>query len=163
MKNKKATSRQIKNAYCEHHSNLALLTAAVAMVAFMVLLVIYMGEFQNMNYYSYQKLEMSRGVSVGVGVASWVAAAVLSFVSVRKKKKYLVEYIVYAVVIGFGLFFLYQPGNLGFIFKLVQKTSFGFAWTRNSYKLLCILSAVYFVVSIVWHSVLSTPGKANKK
>ena len=92
MKNKKATSRQIKNAYCEHHSNLALLTAAVAMVAFMVLLVIYMGEFQNMNYYSYQKLEMSRGVSVGVGVASWIAAAVLSFVSVRKKKKYLVEY-----------------------------------------------------------------------
>ncbi len=155
MKNKNVTNKQEKNVYCEHHSNLALLTTAAAMIAFMVLLVIYMG-FKN-----YQRLEMSIAVASFASIACWILAAVIGAVSVIKKKKYLVEYFIYTLFMGFALFFLFEPGKLGIIFDWLYPTGIFSAWSVNAFWGICIVSGVYFLVSIVWHSILGTPKKGK--
>lgn len=160
MKNRKATEKQIKNIYCEHHSNLALLTTAVAMITFMVFMLIYMGTFQSGNY-SMSKVDMAMGVAKVVAVACWIITAGLCVLIATKKKKYLVEYAAYSLVMGFGLFFMYNMPM--FIYNAFSKFAFARSWAKTVFTALSLLSAIYFVVSVSWHLVLATPGKSKKK
>lgn len=161
MKNRKPTNKQIKNMSCEHHSNLSLLSTAVGMIALMVLMLIYMGTFQSGNY-SMNKMNMAIGVSTFVGVACWIAGAVLAIISVLKKKKYLIEYIVYSFVMGFLLFFMYNmpPFLHEALFKGTPIYSQRAIWLFRGASAIAI---AHFVISVIWHGVLATPKKAKKK
>ncbi len=160
MKNKNVVKKEQKTVYCEHHSNLALLTTAVAMIAFMVLMLIYMGIVQGERF-SQSKFEMALAIAPVAGVICWLLAAVLGVIIVGKKKTYLIEYFIYSLIMGFALFFLFQPGKLGFLFDWLYPTGIFAAWSVNAFWGISILSAVYFVVSIVWHSILGTPKKGK--
>ncbi len=162
MKNRKPTEKQIKSIYCEHHSNLALLTTAIGMVAFMVLMLIYMGIVQGERF-SQSRFDMALAIAPVAGIICWILAAVLGVVIAYKKKTYLTEYFVYSLFMGFALFFLFEPGKLGFIFDWLYPTGIFNAWSVYAFWGTCIVSAIYFITSIVWHSVLGTPGKNKKK
>ncbi len=161
MKNRKPTNKQIKNMACEHHSNLALLSTAVGMIAFMVLMLIYMGTFQSGNY-SMNKMNMAIGVSTFVGIACWIVGAVLAVVAVLKKKKFLAEYIAYSFVMGFLLFFMYNmPAFLHeALFKGTSIYNTRAVWL---FRVASILAGAHFVISVIWHGILATPKKAKKK
>ena len=160
MKNKNVANKQQKNVLCEHHSNLALLTTAVAMIAFMVLMVIYMGLMQGERF-SQTKFDMALAIAPVAGVICWILAAVIGVVIAVKKKSYLVEYFIYSLFMGFALFFLFEPGKLGFIFDWLYPTGIFNAWSINAFWGTCIVSGVYFLLSIVWHSILGTPKKGK--
>ncbi len=154
MKNRKSTDRQIRNLYCEHHSNLALLSTAVAMVAFMLLMLIYMGTLGNV---SPQRAVMATTIAPVIGVACWVLGAVMLLIVVLKKKKYLIEYAVYSLVMGFGLFFIYNMPM--FLYENFKNVYFVSNWAKCVFFAMVVVSVAYLVVSVVWHIVLSTPKK----
>ncbi len=155
MDRKKTLSKHIRNERCEHHSNLALLTTVMAMVSFVVLMSVYMGAHNPAN------LELALGAAKYCAVAFWIGAALFAYNGVKKKKKYLLEYIVGTLVMGFGLFFMYdRPALIG---RLVQGTYLQANWANGIFRGLAVLLVVYSFVSIAWHVVLATPRKSNKK
>lgn len=156
MKNKKSTDRQIRNLYCEHHSNLALLSTAVAMVAFMVFMLIYMGTLGNV---SPQRAVMATSVAPVIGVACWVISAVMFLVVALKKKKYLIEYAVYSLVMGFGLFFIYNMPM--FLYDNFKNAYLIANWAKCVFFAMVVVSVIYLLISVVWHFVLSTPKKSK--
>jgi hypothetical protein len=154
MKKKISAEKQLKNAYCEKHSNLALITTALAMISFVVLMPVYMGDHNPM------RVSLALGASKAGGVLAWIAAAVIIFVSVKGGKKHLAEYAVYLIIMGIGLFFMYNMPM--FVYNLIKDTRFAFNWARNIFKILSAISAVYFVVSVIWHVVLASPDRKAK-
>ena len=157
MKNRKPTDKQIKNVYCEHHSNLALLTTAIAMVTFMVLMLIYMGTMGNVNP---QRALMAYSISPVIGVVCWIAAAALCIIIATKKKKYLIEYAVYALVMGFGLFFMYKMP--AFVYTAFKGHAIATNWAKTVFLAVAAFGTIYVIVSVVWHLILATPGKSKK-
>jgi len=158
MKKKQSENKQSKNLYFEHHSNLALVTTAFAMVVFMILLIT--NSAVNVENFSQAKFNMALGVAPAAGIGFWILGAVMAVVVVTKKKKYLTEYVIYSLFMGFCLFFVFAPDKLGFIADWLQPT--GLLTSVNIYWGTTFVSVAYFVVSIVWHSILATPRK-NKK
>lgn len=154
MKSKIPADKQIKKANYEHHSNLALITTALAMISFVILMLIYMGERNP------ARIDLAIGTSKFAAAGLWIASAILAVQSVRKSHKYLIEYIVYMIVLGFGLFFMY---DMGFLYHIFGGTTFAYKWARNLFKVLSVISAVYFLISVIWHVVLATPRKSKKK
>ena len=156
MKNKKSTDRQVRNLYCEHHSNLALLSTAVAMVAFMVFMLIYMGTLGNV---SPQRAVMATSVAPVIGVACWIISAVMFLVAALIKKKYLIEYAVYSLVMGFGLFFIYNMPM--FLYDNFKNAYLIANWAKCVFFAMVVASVIYLLISVVWHFVLSTPKKSK--
>ncbi len=154
MKNRKPTNKQIKNETCEHHSNLALITTVVAMISFVVLMIVYMGD------HNPARIEMAFTASRVCAAGFWIAAAVLAVKSVRSRIKYLLEYIIYMIIVGFGLMFMYNMPH--FVYELLEGTKIGMNWARAIFKGLSLLSVVYFLTSVIWHLVLATPRSAKK-
>ena len=154
MKKKISEEKQLKNAYCEKHSNLALVTTALAMVSFVVLMLVYMGD------HNPSRVSLALGASKVGAVAAWIVAAVITFVCVKKGEKHLAEYAVYLIVMGIGLFVMYNMPM--FVYRLIKDTRFAFNWARNIFKILSLISGVYFLVSVTWHMVLASP-RGNKK
>ena len=152
---KKASYSSIKNERCEHHSNLALATTVVAMVCFVVLMFIYMSSHNPGGAVRPSE------ISVAGAVISWITAAILAYNSVRKGKKYLLEYIVLLLVFGLGLFVMYD--RPGFIRALVEGTYFQSNWARGIFKIVSVCLVAYSLVSIAWHIILATPRKSKKK
>lgn len=154
MKTKLTYEQQIKKANCEHHSNLTLVTTAVAMITFVVLLIIYRGES------NYLMIDMATSMATAIPVITWIAAAILAVKAVKTKKKYMAEYIIYMIVMPFGLFFMYNMP--AFAIKLMNKIGVAYS-SRIILKAEAIVAAVYFVVSLTWHIILATPRKSKKK
>ncbi len=149
MKNKKNASI---NNY-EHHSNMALLTTVIALVSFVVLMVVYMGD------HSPQRVEMAIGASKLCAVLYWAGAAVLSFNAVKRGKGYLAEYIVYMIIIGFGLFFMYNMPM--FVYELLKDTVIATNWARGIFRVLAVGSVIYSGVSIGYHMFRATPRRTK--
>lgn len=149
MKNKKNSSI---NNY-EHHSNMALLTTVIALASFVVLMIVYMGD------HSPQKAEMVVGASKLCAVIYWLISAFLAFGAVKKGKKYLAEYIVYMIITGFGLFFMYNMPM--FIYELVKDTVIATNWARGIFRVLAIGSVIYSGVSIGYHMYRATPRRTK--
>lgn len=147
MKNKKYTEGQ--NLSRELHSNLMLATTIIAMLGFVVLMLIYMG-MRNPSVMS-----LATGAARFGGIAAWFAAALLAFNSVKKQKKYFLEYIIYLIIMGFGLTFMFNaPFSMNFMYKHNITN-----WARNSVIALVALSGVFFVASIAFHGVLASVRK----
>ena len=119
-----------------------------------------MGTFQSGNY-SMQKIDLAMGVAKVVGVACWIITAGLCVIIATKKKKYLAEYAVYSLVMGFGLFFMYNMPE--FIYKAFYNFKFIHSWAKTIFAGLSVLAVIYFLVSVTWHVVLATPKKNKKK
>lgn len=149
MNNKKNAN---KNNY-EHHSNMALLTTVIALVSFVVLMIVYMGD------HSPQKAEMAVAASKFCAVVYWLIAALLSYNAVRKGKKYLAEYIVYMIIMGFGLLFMYNMPM--FAYELLKDTFIATNWARVIFRVLAIGSVIYSAVSIGYHMFLATPRRTK--
>ena len=154
MKNRKPTDKQIKNVYLEHHSNLALLSTAVAMVSLMIFMLLYMGTLGNVTP---ERAVMAYSVAPVIGVACWIIAAVLCLVIAVKKKIYLIEFAVYSLIMGFGLFFIYNMP--AFFYNNFKNTYIVANWAKSLFVGMLTVSAVYLVVSVVWHLILATPKK----
>jgi len=153
MKNRKPTNKQMKNERCEHHSNLALITTVVAMISFVVLMIVYMGD------HNPSRIEMAFTASRVCSVGYWVAAAILAVKSVKTGAKHLLEYIIYMIIVGFGLMFMYNMPH--FAYELLEGTRLGMNWARAIFKGLSLLSVVYFLTSVIWHLVLATPKRGK--
>lgn len=147
-------NRQIKNERCEHHSNLALVTTVVAMIGFVSLMFVYIGEHNSANALAIIT------ASCYLGIAYWVAAALTAYRAVKKAHKYLVEYVVFLLVFGFGFFFMHNMPE--FVYNIIAGTALAGNWARSVFKALAILLAAYFVVSVGWHVILATPGRGKK-
>lgn len=154
MKIKKSTNKQLRNERCEHHSNLALFTTVMAMIGFVVLMFVYIGDHNPSN------IGLAQTASKYCAAAFWVAAAFTSYNAVRKKRKYLIEYIIYMLVLGFGLFFMYSMPD--FVYEMIKGTYFGGNWARGVFKVLSVSLVIYSLVSIMYHIVLATPAKKKK-
>ena len=155
MKTRKPTDKQIRNERCEHHSNLALLTTVVAMIGLVVLMFVYMGDHNSAN------IGLVISASKYCAAAAWIGAAVFAWNAVSKKKKYLLEYIIYLLVLGAGLFFMYSMPD--FVYELIKGTYLSRNWARSIFKVTAISLVVYSLVSLVWHVILATPRKSGKK
>lgn len=151
MKTRKLTDKRIKMLKCEHHSNLALMTTVIALTSFVVLMLVYMGD------HSAARVGMAIGASRLCGIAFWIAAAAFAVNAVRKNKKYLIEYIIYMIILGFGLFFMYSMPS--FIYPVIEGTIIASNWARGIFRVLAVGSVVYFIISVGYHLVLATPGK----
>lgn len=149
MKNKK---NAVINSY-EHHSNMALLTTVIALASFVVLMIVYMGD------HSAQKAEMAIGASKICAVIYWLGASVLSYNAVKRGKKYLVEYIIYMLITGFGLFFMYNMPM--FVYELLKDTVIATNWARAIFRVLAVGSVVYSGISIGYHMYRATPGRTK--
>lgn len=152
---KKDLEKQMKNIKYEHHSNLALITTVMAMIGFVVLLFVYVGQHNIANP------ELVVNGTLYCGVAAWIGAAIFAFNAVKKGKKYLTEYIVYLLVLGFGLFFMYNQPD--FVAPLVKGTYFEYKWAKGLFSVLSFGVVIYSVTSIAWHVILATPGRCKKK
>ena len=100
---------------------------------------------------------MATSVAPVLGVACWVLGAVMLLVVALKKKKYLIEYAVYSLVMGFGLFFIYNMPM--FLYDHFKNVYFVANWAKCMFFAMVAVSVVYLVVSVVWHFALSTPKK----
>ena len=140
------------NSY-EHHSNMALLTTVIALASFVVLMIVYMGD------HSPQRVEMAIGASKFCAVLYWLISAVLSYSVVKKGKKYLTEYIVYMIITGFGLFFMYNMPM--FMYELLKDTIIATNWARGIFRVLAIGSVIYSGVSIGYHMFRATPRRTK--
>lgn len=148
MKKKNAGNRQ--EVSCELHSNLMLVTTSVAMLGIVVLMIIYMA-MKNPSL-----ITLATGAARFGGIAAWIAAALLAFNGVKKNKKYFVEYMVYCLIMGFGLTFMFNVPFFAryFVFKYNITN-----WAHNSLIALTALTGVFFAVSIVCHGVLASPKR----
>ena len=133
----------------ELHSNLKLFTTSLTMISFVVIMLIYMG-LKNPALNN-TAINTSR---IG-GAASWIAAAFLAFHSVRGRKKYFVEYVIYLMIMGFGFTFMFNvPAIIFFNFNV------GNLWARNTLIVLCAVTAIFFFISVIWHAILAA-GKGK--
>lgn len=148
------SNRQIKNERCEHHSNLALVTTVMAMIGFVSLMFVYIGEHNAAG------ASMIVAGSRYLAIAYWIAAAITAYRAVKKSKKYLAEYIAFLIVFGFGLFFMHAMPE--FVYDIVKGTYVGGNWARVVFKALSVILVVYFVVGVAWHVFLATPRKGKK-
>ena len=155
MVSKKSSEKIIRHERCERHSNLALLTTVMAMVGFVVLMFVYIGE-RNPAHWS-----LVRNMSKICAVIFWIAAAAFAVNAVKKKKPFLAEYVIYTIIIGFGLFFMYT--RPGFLRNVLEGTYLQENWASGIFKGVSILLVIYAVVSIAWHVILATPRKSKKK
>ena len=146
--------KERKNERCEHHSNLALVTTVMAMIGFVSLMFVYIGEHNSAN---------AAAIVTGscyLGVAYWVAAALTAYRAVNKGHKYLLEYIVFLLVFGFGFFFMHAMP--AFVYNMIAGTALAGNWARNVFKFLAVILGAYFIVSVGWHVILATPGRGKK-
>ncbi len=146
--------RQIRNEKCEHHSNLALVSVVVAMVTFVVLMFVYMGD------HNPARVEMVVNASKYLAAGCWITSAVFAITAVRRKRKYLLEYLLVFLVLGFGLFYMYDMPN--WVYEIIKNTTIAYNWAKAVFRALAIGLGLYTVVSIVWHGILATPKKAGK-
>jgi len=151
MKIRKPTEKKMKVLKYEHHSNLALLTTVIALISFVVLMLVYMGDRTP------QRIDMAIGASKFCAIGFWVAAAIFAVNAVRKNKRYLLEYIIYMIILGFGLFFMYSMP--AFIYSLIKDTMLGLNWARAIFRVLSVGAVVYSIVSVLCHVILATPKK----
>lgn len=152
---KKSSDKYVRHEKYEQHSNLALFTTVMAMVGFVVLMFVYMGERNPANWL------LVRNASKVCGLIFWICAAFFAVNAVKKRKKYLAEYVIYTVILGFGLFFMYTRPV--FLRTLVEGTYFDGNWAGGVFKLISVMLVVYSFVSIAWHVILATPRKSRKK
>ena len=135
----------------ELHSNLMLVTTTVAMLGFVILMLIYMA-MKNPAL-----LNLATGAARFGGIAAWIVAALLAFNSVKKSKKYFLEYIVYCLIMGFGLTFMFNvPFSMAFIYKHNITN-----WAHNTLIALFALTGVFFAISVAWHGVLASPKRGK--
>jgi hypothetical protein len=151
----KSSDKLMKHEKYERHSNLALLTTVMAMVGFVVLMFVYIGE-RNPSHWL-----LVRNLSKVCAVVFWIVAAAFAVNSVKKKKKFLVEYVIYTIIIGFGLFFMYTRPS--FLRPIVEGTYLQQNWASGVFKIIAVMLVIYSFVSIAWHIVLATPRKSKKK
>ena len=152
---KKSSDKLMKHEKYERHSNLALLTTVMAMVGFVVLMFVYIGERNPAHWM------LVRNASKVCAVVFWIAAASFAVNAVKKKKKFLLEYIIYTIIIGFGLFFMYIRPR--FLATIVEGTYLESNWASGVFKGISILLVIYSFISIAWHVILATPRKSKKK
>ena len=152
---KKSSEKIMKHERCERHSNLALLTTVMAMVGFVVLMFVYIGERNPAHWL------LVRNASKICAVTFWIAAASFALNAVKKKKPFLAEYVIYTIIIGFGLFFMYTRPM--FMRSLVEGTYLQENWAGGIFKGMSILLVIYSVISIAWQVILATPRKSKKK
>ena len=151
MKNRKNTDKQAKHLMCELHSNLMLVTTTFAMLGFVVLMLIYMG----------MKNPTQSGLATSTaqvsGILSWIAAAVMAVRSVKSHKRFLCEYVVYLIIMGFGLTFMFNiPMMLmGLVYYRLHITN----WAQLVHFGLSVVTGVFFAVSIIWHGILANPKR----
>lgn len=136
---KRALSREL-------HSNLMIGSTFAAMIGFVVLLLINTAS-KNPSLY-----DITVSASVWSGVASWVIAAVFAYKAVKEGKKYFLEYIIYSLLMGFGLFFMH---NVPF-FALSFVLKFGIQWAQWTFRVLLALTGVFFFGSIAWHGIMAS-------
>lgn len=134
----------------ELHSNLMLVTTSVAMIGFVVLMLIYMA-MKNPGL-----IALATGTARFGGIAACAVAALLAFNSVKHNKKYFIEYMIYCLIMGFGLTFMFSVPF--FAMPLVLKFNIT-NWAHNSLIVLMALTGVFFVVSIICHGVLASPKR----
>ncbi len=147
MKNKE--NKNAKNLSCELHSNLMLVTTVVAMVVFVILMLIYMG-MRNPALIS-----LATGAASFGGMISWITAAALAYNSIKKHKKYFLEYIIYLIITGFVFAFMF---NVPFSMVFMNKHHLT-NWAHDSLLALTIVNGVFFVVSVIFHAVYANPKK----
>lgn len=148
MKNKD-NKNKIKNISCELHSNLMLITTVISMLIFVVLMLIYMG-MRNPALVSLAVNSAKYG-----SVATWITAAALAYSSIKKHSKYYLEYIVYLIVAGFVLVFMF---NVPFSMVFLNKHHIT-DWAHKSLIILTAANSIFFVVSVICHAVFAN----NKK
>ncbi len=155
MDRKKKVNKYIRNERCEHHSNLALITTVMAMAGFVMLMFVYIGEHNPAN------VELAMAASRYFGVALWIGAAAFAYNAVKKKKKHLIEYVIYTLILGFGLFFMYNRPNI--FVNIVEGTFFEGNWASGVFRVLSVSLVLYALVSIIWHACLGNPTGKKKK
>lgn len=147
---KRVPRKENINSY-EHHSNMALLTTVISLITFAVLMLVYIGD------HSPQKIELAITSSKVCAVLYWIVAAILAVKAVRGGRKYLAEYVVYMIFIGFGLVFMYNMPM--FVYAIIKNTIIATNWARAVFRGLMIVAVLYAGVSIGWHIVLATPRR----
>ena len=135
----------------EHHSNMALLTTVISLISFAVLMLVYIGD------HAPQKMELAITASKVCAVLYWITAAIFAVKAVRQSRRYLAEYIVYMIFVGFGLVFMYNMPI--FVYNIIKNTIIASNWARAVFWGLTVVSVVYAVVSIAWHIILATPRR----
>ncbi len=126
-----------------------LITTIIAMLGFVVLMLIYMG-MRNPSL-----INLALSAARAGGVAAWICAAAMAFNSVKNHKKYFLEYIVYLIIMGFGLTFMFNaPFSMNFMYTHKINN-----WARNTIIALGALSAVFFIASVACHAVLAGSRK----
>jgi len=147
MNKKRADNK--KNVSYELHSNLMIATTLLAMAGFAVLMMI------NMSMRTPHLAMLSLRIASVGGVIAFAVAALLAYKAVKHNKKHFLEYIIYCIILGFGLTFMFNVPP--FLVNFVYKNSIN--WGSSSLAALMIVTAVFFVVSVAWHGVLASPRK----
>ena len=145
--NKKKTDT--KHVSQELHSNLMITTTFFAMVGFALLMVI------SMSMRNYNLVMLTIKIATIGGIAAFAVAAYLAYRAVKNKFTYLLEYIIYCMILGFGLTFMFNVP--AFLVNFVMKYSI--SWASYSLAGLMILTGVFFVGSVAWHGVLASPKR----
>lgn len=133
----------------ELHSNLMLVSTSVAMICFVALMLIYMG-MKNTAL-----PEFTTSCSRVCAIVVWVSAAVMAYRAVKRKKSYLLEYVVYFILMGFGFMFMFNmPAFLYVKFHITN-------WATMVFRTLMVLTGLFFAGSVAIHGVLAS--KVKKK
>ena len=147
MNKKKADNLNVSR---ELHSNLMIVSTLIAMIGFAVLMIIYM-TMRNPSLVGFTTTLPAVG-----GFVAWVTAAYLAFKAVKENKKYFLEYIIYCIIMGFGLTFMF---NVPRFISVILYNNGIIDTARITLKALVALTGVFFVVSVAVHGVLASPKR----
>lgn len=147
--NKKKADNNL-NISRELHSNLMIVSTLISMIGFALLMIIYM-TMRNPSLLSLTTTLPSVG-----GLVAWISAAILAYKAVKEKKKYFLEYIIYCIIMGFGLTFMFNVPR--FISVLLYNNGIVDV-ARITLIGLVALTGLFFVGSVVWHGVLASPKR----
>ena len=140
--NKKKTN---KNVSQELHSNLMITTTFFSMVGFALLMVI------SMSMRNYNLAMLTIKIASFGGVVAFAVSAYLAYMAVKNKFTYLLEYIIYCMILGFGLIFMFNVP--GFLVNFVMKNNITWFITTavcGAAFVFCHLNKREFPIYLLW-------------